>query len=372
MKTKRSFIILSFCAFCVAILILGIWNITTPRKEKVAFIESSVKQITAWGEGKPWEWDAVASLLNRHEKVHAPDEDQDWLGDNVILMADGEWIAYCAECVKVNRRVGDVFIGRASDGKWYYTTYHFCIGMIDLTDQPKSLEDFRNDYSAREFNGEPENAFEDTWRSHSPTRRPARIYQSVAKPGIPNLDPLKRIAIAAIDVITNSDPDVKDHQLGLCAIRYSHRYLQTEGPTGIAFEAIYADSRLQNGDATGIPIAVRSNVAYLSSSKGMPLVSYTLDEPLKLPEDDLLATIAVGAVTNFWPHIRTDFLLLEEIVCCDPPNGNDYGVTFRLTNSARKAPGDKTYWQIQVNVSTDGIVKEHTVSWARNQESLSK
>ena len=59
-------------------------------------------------------------------------EGGDWWDKSFIRFADGSWITYRAQCHKVDPKVYDIFIGKGSDGAWYYSTYLFCIGMMML------------------------------------------------------------------------------------------------------------------------------------------------------------------------------------------------------------------------------------------------
>ena len=88
-----------------------------------------------------------------------------WLSERLVRMNNGEWIAYASECTKKDPRIRDIFIGRGSDGKWYYSTYHFCIGMLDLrlNDQPDSLAKFAEQYSLRAFDGSSDECLNLTW-----------------------------------------------------------------------------------------------------------------------------------------------------------------------------------------------------------------
>ncbi len=89
-----------------------------------------------------------------------------WISEDIIVMTNGEWMAYRNTCAKEERRIPDLFIGRGSDGKWYYSTYHFCIGMIvlkSMMDQPESLTAFRRDGYLREFDGRSDECLKRTW-----------------------------------------------------------------------------------------------------------------------------------------------------------------------------------------------------------------
>jgi hypothetical protein len=89
-----------------------------------------------------------------------------WISEDLIVMMNGEWMAYRNICAKEEGRIPDLLIGRGSDGKWYYSTYHFCIGMIVLRDmigQPESLAKFRTDCFLQEFDGRSDECLKKTW-----------------------------------------------------------------------------------------------------------------------------------------------------------------------------------------------------------------
>ncbi|MBT8448985.1 MAG: hypothetical protein KJO69_04810, partial [Gammaproteobacteria bacterium] len=44
-----------------------------------------------------------------------------WFSPQGLLMRDGSWIAYRQMCHKEKPKIYDIFIGRASNGKWYYS-----------------------------------------------------------------------------------------------------------------------------------------------------------------------------------------------------------------------------------------------------------
>jgi hypothetical protein len=80
-------------------------------------------------------------------------------------MTNGEWMAYRNVCAKEEDRIADLVIGRGSDGKWYYSTFHFCIGMLNLRtmEQPESLPRFQTEYFLQEFDGHSDECLKKTW-----------------------------------------------------------------------------------------------------------------------------------------------------------------------------------------------------------------
>ena len=89
-----------------------------------------------------------------------------WISKELILMTNGEWVVYRSICAKEEGRIPDLFLGCGSDGRWYYSTYHFCVGMIVLKtmmDQPENLTKFKQDCYLREFDGRSDECLKKTW-----------------------------------------------------------------------------------------------------------------------------------------------------------------------------------------------------------------
>ena len=92
-----------------------------------------------------------------------------WISEDLIVMTNGQWIAYRNVCQKEEERIPDLFLGLGSDGRWYYSTYHFCVRMInlkDVMDQPKSLTEFSKTYYLREFDGHSDECLKETRPKH--------------------------------------------------------------------------------------------------------------------------------------------------------------------------------------------------------------
>ena len=91
-----------------------------------------------------------------------------WIGTNVLLMTNGEYMVYSQLCSKQNPRIHDIFIAHGSDGRWYYSTFHFCVGMLvattmDVNGPPGSIAEFSRKYSAHEFDGRSDECLKKTW-----------------------------------------------------------------------------------------------------------------------------------------------------------------------------------------------------------------
>jgi len=87
-----------------------------------------------------------------------------WFSEQALLMGDGSWIAFRYFYNEGDSRIYDIFIGRGSNGNWYYSTYHFCIGCYNILDeQPDSLSAFIDQCALVEFDGESDDCLLPTW-----------------------------------------------------------------------------------------------------------------------------------------------------------------------------------------------------------------
>jgi hypothetical protein len=97
-----------------------------------------------------------------------------WLSRSMILMSNGEWLMYQNHCpkevlrlpVKTRRPVSDIFIAKGSNGKWYYSTCHFCVDMMALIgfqdDPPADIVSFAQRYHLVEFDGQSDDCLRKT------------------------------------------------------------------------------------------------------------------------------------------------------------------------------------------------------------------
>lgn len=101
------------------------------------------------------------------QKVRQPSSQDslEWFSENLILTKSGDWIVFESKCSKEPGKIRDIFIGRASNGKWYYSTFHFCVRMLVLKseEQPGSLSEFAGTYFLREFDGQSDDCLRQTW-----------------------------------------------------------------------------------------------------------------------------------------------------------------------------------------------------------------
>ena len=89
----------------------------------------------------------------------------DWTGQYILLMTNGEYLVYCFRHGNNNGTLPHLFLARSSDGRWFYSTYHFCNEMVGAMGDapPASIDDFAKRYFALEFNGKSEECLKTTW-----------------------------------------------------------------------------------------------------------------------------------------------------------------------------------------------------------------
>lgn len=133
-------------------------------------------------ERKQWKEQALARvnassrnaqmISNEVAVLHAEAQTQSgdgWIGMSLVLMTNGEHLVYSHIDAKQDRRVSDLFLARGSDGKWYYSTYHFCINMITLRTEIMgeskrgSIREFASEYALHEFDGQSDECLKKTW-----------------------------------------------------------------------------------------------------------------------------------------------------------------------------------------------------------------
>jgi hypothetical protein len=92
-------------------------------------------------------------------------EFQDWIGDNVLLMTNGEYLIYAFRHGFNNGFVDHLLLAHGPGDRWLYSTYHFCNHMAGIRgdDPPGSIAEFAKKYAAREFDGKSDVCLKKTW-----------------------------------------------------------------------------------------------------------------------------------------------------------------------------------------------------------------
>ena len=131
-------------------------------KDRRAWKEHALADITRRIGDSTWLTNEIATV-----NWKSGEDGLNWLSDHLITMKNGEWIVYSATCSKQPPGIHDIFLGQGSNGKYYYSTFHFCVGMCSLAvlgaDQPTNLVSFADSYFLREFDGQSDECLKPTW-----------------------------------------------------------------------------------------------------------------------------------------------------------------------------------------------------------------
>jgi len=167
---KKTKIILIVCGAVAGLLALVATTLIVGRLlgARRAWKERAVPEIARLAADQKWLAREKAALRSpepfRESRVIA----EGWLSERMILMKSGEWLVYRSHCHKrPPHNVKDIFIARGSDGKWYYSTCHFCVGMITLVmeqdgEPPEDIASFARKYNLREFDGKSDECLKET------------------------------------------------------------------------------------------------------------------------------------------------------------------------------------------------------------------
>lgn len=159
--TQLALALALLCAIICAVVFLRPASLQSSARRN--WKDKSIAEITARVADPEW----LTNELAKFRLQGAPDETDDgtWLSDHLIVTRNGEWLAYANVCQKKDRRIQDLFLARGSDGHWYYSTYHFCVGMVVLRmeEQPEDLVTFVKAYSLGTFDGQSDDCLQRTW-----------------------------------------------------------------------------------------------------------------------------------------------------------------------------------------------------------------
>jgi hypothetical protein len=161
---KTVFAITGICTALLAVAVIALALLFLPSSgARRAWKEKAIAEISSQMTDPAWPSNEVARLS--HLGPSDPSDSDRWLSDRLIVMRNGDWLTYRSVCQKEKRRIADLFIGRGSDGRWYYSTFHFCIGMLDLKmeDQSEDLPAFVKAYYLASFDGHSDQCLQKTW-----------------------------------------------------------------------------------------------------------------------------------------------------------------------------------------------------------------
>lgn len=165
-KTRRRIVVIAAICVLAAVAVALIWALADPLRSSARrqWKDRAIAHIQQRLNDQAWLDRELANLKNaatiRASEGH-------WVSDELLLARNGDWIICQSVCSK-EQSTGvrkDLFIGRGSDGKWYYSTFHFCVGMcvLQMETQPGSLAEFVTSYWLAPFDGKSDDGLNITW-----------------------------------------------------------------------------------------------------------------------------------------------------------------------------------------------------------------
>lgn len=164
MAVKRPLLIAGGCVVLVALAITAVAIRYMPSSSaRREWKDRAIADISTRVANSAWVSNELAHLKTRGD--NHPSDSDGWLSERLIVMRNGDWLAYANLCQKQDSRIRDLFLGRGSDGRWYYSTYHFCKGMVVLKmeEQSDDLAGFAKTYYLRQFDGHSDECLQKTW-----------------------------------------------------------------------------------------------------------------------------------------------------------------------------------------------------------------
>jgi len=153
----------------VAVLVVALGVVVVGRGDPLRssarrnWKQKSIAEITVRVANATWVTNELTDL--KPQSTSERNRDGGWFSEHMILTRNGAWLAYANICHKQDRHIHDLFLARGSDGRWYYSTYHFCIGMVALRteEQPEDLAGFAKTYFLQRFDGQSDDCLQKTW-----------------------------------------------------------------------------------------------------------------------------------------------------------------------------------------------------------------
>jgi hypothetical protein len=164
-KRRRWIVVVTALLVAVVVArVVSVMNDPLRSAARRAWRDQAVASIQQRVEDKTW----IANELERLKSRAATQSlEGGWVSDEILVMGNGDWIICENVCAK-EQNTGlrkDLFIGRGSDGNWYYSTFHFCVGkcVLQVERQPDDLAQFVDGYWLTRFDGKSDDSLKETW-----------------------------------------------------------------------------------------------------------------------------------------------------------------------------------------------------------------
>lgn len=160
--SRKLIIWLSIPVILVA-LVLGGWSAVRYKHQRAraGWMAATLSQLSALSRTN----ENVCRELESLKANQVVGGHHEWTGDHVVLMTNDEFLVYGSRHGFNSGFVDHLFLAHGSDGRWYYSTYHFCNSMagVRFDEPPGSIAEFASRYAAREFDGKSDVCLQHTW-----------------------------------------------------------------------------------------------------------------------------------------------------------------------------------------------------------------
>lgn len=163
---KRTALKMTAVVLLLIALGLGVSNLTDPLQSaaRKQWAADAIQAVERRSQDQAWLFAETARLQSA--ATTRPSEGA-WAGPELIVAANGDWMVCQSVCAKDQNPAvkKDLFVGRGSDGKWYYSTFHFCVNrcVLNVESQPPSLAHLVRGYWLTPFNGTSAGCLGETW-----------------------------------------------------------------------------------------------------------------------------------------------------------------------------------------------------------------
>ena len=122
---KRSVIIVGTVAALVGASVLGLWALVAYRQDarhkyRKEWKDKAVAEIGQLADDADWRAAETARL--KSQPARSLPGGETWLSERLVVLENGDWMVYASKASKSDPRINDIFICKASDGKWYHST----------------------------------------------------------------------------------------------------------------------------------------------------------------------------------------------------------------------------------------------------------
>ena len=170
-KRRRRILVVTISVLLVivstpfALRALFTWEFENRRAEWKASGLQRLASLSLTNEVVLREVDEIHRELNEVAVGSARNVNLGWAKEHVLGMTNGEFVVYQYFHGSNTGKPLHLFIGRASDGRWLYSAYHFCNQMASLPrdEPPGSINEFAKQYAVREFDGKSDECLKKTW-----------------------------------------------------------------------------------------------------------------------------------------------------------------------------------------------------------------